>query len=439
MSIRSITVIFLFFVLSNVSIGLEPEEILVLANGDIKASVELAKYYCVKRNIPKDNILLLRLGPKLNNWIGRAGYKKKISSIVYNRLMSPEFSGKIKCLVTTYGIPFKVYGRGKLAGQEDELKKLENLFKTAKDQLSRLKAQAVSGGPKKLAKEKKQVESRLSKLKSRIDFIRGNQTSASVDSELSMVLLGEYELYRWRLNELHDRWPYMHYDTQMVCRLDGPSVEIARGLIDKSLRAEKTGLKGIAYIDSGQSIVRKGKPLFAEFDNSMRELGEIIKVKIGMKMVEERTEMLFGADECPSTALYCGWYSLKNYIDAFDFVDGAIGYHIASLEAVDLRDPNSTQWCPAMLRDGVTATLGAVAEPYLHAFPKPKEFFLELFKGHCLVEAYYYSKPFNSWQFVLIGDPLYKPFRMSPEKSLPANVDKDKQRENLLQRLQQLR
>jgi uncharacterized protein (TIGR03790 family) len=81
------------------------------------------------------------------------------------------------------------------------------------------------------------------------------------------------------------------------------------------------------------------------------------------------------------------------------------------LEAVDLRDPNSSQWCPAMLKDGITATLGAVAEPYLHSFPRPKEFFSELFNGRCLVEAYYITNPFNSWQLVLIGDPLYTPFK----------------------------
>jgi uncharacterized protein (TIGR03790 family) len=64
-----------------------------------------------------------------------------------------------------------------------------------------------------------------------------------------------------------------------------------------------------------------------------------------------------------------------------------------------------------MLADGVTATLGAVAEPYLHSFPRPSAFFVELFNGRCLVEAYYYTKPFNSWQLVLIGDPLYRPFK----------------------------
>jgi uncharacterized protein (TIGR03790 family) len=135
-----------------------------------------------------------------------------------------------------------------------------------------------------------------------------------------------------------------------------------------------------------------------------------------MPIKEEQTGKLFMSGSCPQTAVYCGWYSLGKYVDAFDFVDGAVGFHIASIEAKKLRDPNSSTWCAAMLADGITATLGAVDEPYLHTFPQPKAFFAELFKGGCLVEAYYHTKPFNSWQLVLIGDPLYRPFKKSFKK-----------------------
>jgi len=43
--------------------------------------------------------------------------------------------------------------------------------------------------------------------------------------------------------------------------------------------------------------------------------------------------------------------------------------------------------------------------------PLPLDFFKELFEGRCLAEAFYRTNPFNSWQLVLIGDPLYTPFR----------------------------
>jgi len=199
--------------------------------------------------------------------------------------------------------------------------------------------------------------------------------------------------------------------TLMVSRLDGPGEDVAIGLVDKAMAAEKTGLKGIAYIDS-RGIADDKKPYSpGYFDKSLRDLAVRIELRTIMPVKEERTEKLFAPGACPRAAIYCGWYSLKKYVDAFDFVDGAIGYHIASWEAADLRDPNSSQWCPAMLKDGITATLGAVAEPYLHSFPEPKSFFFELFNGCCLVEAYYHTKPFNSWQLVLIGDPLYRPFK----------------------------
>jgi len=74
----------------------------------------------------------------------------------------------------------------------------------------------------------------------------------------------------------------------------------------------------------------------------------------------------------------------------------------------------SSEWCHSMLRNGITATLGLVAEPYLHTFPELKVFFMEFYQGSCLVKAYYQTKPFNSWQLLLIGDPLY--IKTSPLK-----------------------
>jgi uncharacterized protein (TIGR03790 family) len=203
----------------------------------------------------------------------------------------------------------------------------------------------------------------------------------------------------------------------MVSRLDGPDAETAKRLVDKAITAEKNGLRGFAYIDS-RGIPDDGQPHSpGHFDQSLRDLALLTRFRTDLTVKEERTEKLFEPGTCPGTAIYCGWYSLRKYVNAFDFVDGAVGFHIASLEAMELHDPNSTLWCPAMLKHGIAATLGAVAEPYLHSFPEPKEFFLELFEGRCLVEAYYRTEPFNSWQLVLIGDPLYRPFKASDNRN----------------------
>jgi uncharacterized protein (TIGR03790 family) len=387
--------------------ALEPDEILVIANSNIGASVRLAQYYCTKRGVPAGNILALPLGADLNDTITRDDYEKQLAEPIRKELSSREFAAEIKCLLTTYGVPIKVGRRGPLKDQEVKLRQLEKLAEQEKNKIEQLKQNGVTD----TSREMKDIERKLAQLQTEIDFIVGKETNASVDSELSMVLFGNYELYRWQPNRLKDNLLGLYSNTLMVSRLDGPSFEIAKGLIDKTIMAEKTGLTGIAYIDS-RGIIDDKKPYSpGYFDQSLRDLAVFIRFRTEMAVKEERTEKLFEPGLCPQTAIYCGWYSLKKYVDAFDFVDGAIGYHISSLEAVDLRDPNSSQWCPAMLKDGITATMGAVAEPYLHSFPEPKEFFLELFNGRCLVEAYYHTNPFNSWQLVLIGDPMYKPFK----------------------------
>jgi uncharacterized protein (TIGR03790 family) len=406
------SVIILFFLIyCQTSSALEPNEILIIANQDIPESMRVAQYYCKHRQVPQNNILALSLGTSLKDSINRENYEKQLAEPIRQTFLERKLQGKIKCLLTVYGVPLKVGPRGVLKEQTENLKELQELIDTQQKKVDEFKQYKMTN-----TTDYKVSDQKLTELKSAADRINGKETHASVDSELSMVLFKSYELYRWQLNPLNkDFNDYLNFRSMilMVSRLDGPSDTIAEGLVDKAISAEKTGLKGTAYIDS-RGI--RGDNEYAKYDQSLRELAIFTRSKTNIPVVEEQTSQLFEPNSCPQTALYCGWYSVRKYIDAFDFVDGAIGYHIASFEATNLRDPNSSEWCPAMLRDGITATLGPVAEPYLHTFPHPKAFFEELYKGSCLVEAYYHTKPFNSWQLLLIGDPLYQPFKKSPLK-----------------------
>ena len=401
--VRTGTVILLALVYCGSAFALEPSEILIIANKDSIESGRIARYYCRKRGVPGKNILALPLGAKLNDTTSRNDYEKQLSEPIRKRLLAPELLGTIRCLLTTYGVPFQVAGGGLLSNQQDKLRELKGLVEQEKKKIEQLKQDGLadSAGYKHSSR-------RLAQLQLQIARINGKETNASVDSELSMVLFEDYDLYRWQPNMLKNDVLGLSFRTLMVSRLDGPDDRIATGLIDKAMEAEKNGLKGIAYIDS-RGIVKKDA--YGHYDQSLRDLATLTGLRTEILVKEERTAKLFAPDSCQRTAIYCGWYSLKKYVDAFDFVNGAIGYHIASFEAANLRDPNSSQWCPSMLIDGITATLGAVSEPYLHSFPEPRAFFAELYQGHCLVEAYYHTKPFNSWQLLLIGDPLYKAFK----------------------------
>ncbi len=407
MRIPKALITFLISLIPGAGYALQPDQILIIANGDIPPSGQIARYYCAKRGVPPSNIFTLPLGTNLNNTITRDSYEKRLVEPIRIKLRSPEFAGKIRCLLTTYGIPVSVGPRGPLKDKQDKLSRLKILAEQEKNKLEMLNQNSTTNTSGK----RKDIKHKLTRLQSEIDYIVGKETTASTDSELSMVLFGGYELYRWQPNRLSYKMPYWDFKSLMVCRLDGAVPEIIKALVDKAITTEKTGLMGIAYIDSRGLPADKKPYSTGYFDQSLRDLALMIRTRTQLPVIEERTNALFAPGQCPSAALYCGWYSLKKYIDAFDFVEGAIGYHISSLEALELRDPNSSQWCPAMLKDGITATMGAVAEPYLHSFPQPKAFFAELLDGRCLVEAYYRTKPFNSWQMVLIGDPLYTPFK----------------------------
>ncbi|MBW1803718.1 MAG: TIGR03790 family protein, partial [Deltaproteobacteria bacterium] len=85
-----------------------------------------------------------------------------------------------------------------------------------------------------------------------------------------------------------------------------------------------------------------------------------------------------------------------------------------------LRNAESNAWCRRMIEKGVAATLGPVDEPYLTSFPLPDHFFPLLMSGKLpLLEVYFRTTPFISWRQVVIGDPLYTPFKKNPAIRLP--------------------
>ncbi|MEJ2226278.1 MAG: TIGR03790 family protein [Syntrophobacterales bacterium] len=247
------------------------------------------------------------------------------------------------------------------------------------------------------------------------------RTGAAVDSELTLLLVKNYPRVHWMPNPLHRRYdkePSMREFRQavvMVGRLDGPTPEIARRLVNDALKTERDGLHGTCYLDARGLKGKERVGSYAWFDAHLEHLAELMKKRSTMKVVLDLRPGLFLRGSCPQAALYCGWYSLRKYVPSCTWQRGAVAYHVASGEATTLRKPGSQVWCKRMLEEGVAATLGPVAEPYLTAFPLPDDFFPLLMTGKLsLLEVYFRTIPHLSWQMILIGDPLYKPFKKDP-------------------------
>jgi uncharacterized protein (TIGR03790 family) len=247
------------------------------------------------------------------------------------------------------------------------------------------------------------------------------QTAAAVDNELTLIMAKAYQKsgsLRNPFNLEYDRIPFIsniRAETLMVGRLDGPTPATARRLVDDALEVEKAGLKGVFYLDARGLTGQATAGSYVWFDQHLLHLSDLLKKYSDIKVVLDKQPGVFPPGSCPDVALYCGWYSLANYVPAFKWNQGAVGYHVASYEASTLKKPGAKVWCKRLLEEGVAATLGPVTEPYLHSFPLPDQFFPLLMTGKLtLLEVYFRTLPQVSWMQLLIGDPLYQPFKNRP-------------------------
>jgi uncharacterized protein (TIGR03790 family) len=397
--------------------GLAPENVVVVANKMAWQSVELAKYYMEKRNIPSNNLIMLKAPSEEE--CSRDDYEKYIASPVRAFLKENDPEGnKFLCLVTLYGIPLRVRPPELTSKEKKELSELHKQYSSLRDQINKLEQLKNDQRLKDLKEEEV-------KIKRQIDIMRKEFQGAAVDSELALVREDPYTLEGWLPNKFFlgfrgKEIKNLPQKVILVSRLDGPSEAIVRRIIDDSLKTEKEGLQGKAYFDARwpdqgdkpASPSVKEVPGYAFYDKAIHNAAHLVEKSRRMPVVLDSQEALFQPGQCPDAALYCGWYSLAHYVDAFTWVRGSVGFHIASGECVTLKNKGSQVWCKMMLEKGVAATLGPVAEPYIQAFPLPDLFFPLLVEGRLtLAECYALSNPYWSWQMVLIGDPLYRPFK----------------------------
>ena len=195
----------------------------------------------------------------------------------------------------------------------------------------------------------------------------------------------------------------------MTSRIDGPTPESCISIINGTIEAENNGLKGKIYIDT-RGLKAETKDALTVFDKGLKDLGWYLRdnteLSVDIDIFPELIEKAKGA------AIYTGWYQLRSFQGDFSFNPGAIAWHIASEEAVSLHNKEEKGWCKNLIERGAAVCIGAMAEPYLESFPKPKEFYTLLLSGrYSLIEAYFLTTQNISWRVLLIGDPLYRPFK----------------------------
>lgn len=378
--------------------------VLLVYNSSMPASKEVADHYASRRNVPANQIIGLDL-PQVET-ISRDDFETKLQQPLWSELRSRKLlkfrdpprepsptpqsnvsEAKVRYVVLCYGVPVKILPDT-----------------TRKEEIT----------------EKLPLELRRSE--------------AAVESELALLPLLDQKLPIYGPLNNHTVLTTNRFSIGptngllMVSRLDGPTVEIARGLVDKAIQAENEGLWGIAYFDT-RSLTNAGMKQGDEMFKAAAELARLY----GFEVVNEPSSRTF----LPSTplsdiAFYFGWYD-QSVSGPFtngmaQFRPGAVAYHLHSFSSRVLR-VSDVWWTGPLLAAGATATLGFTEEPYLQTTPQMNAFFWRFVQhGFSFGEAAYAAQPVLSWQTAVIGDPLYRPFAKNQKEryeELEARKDKN--------------
>lgn len=370
--------------------------VVILANADDPDSLRIARHYAAKRNVPTGNIValplpttetitwrefVLAIWQPLQDELARRGWIDGIAMKAVDEAGRRKYamSGhRIAFLVTCRGVPLRIDHDPALAGPPPPVDKPE--FRTNR---------------------------------------------GAVDSELSLIASGNYNVNGFVRNPcfLSEQPNIESALVVKVARLDGPTPADVLAMIDRTLAAERHGLLGRAYVDLAGPHKQGDKWL----ESVVRQL----------ETHDFDLDVHHGAGTFPRTArfdaaaLYFGWYAgdVNGPFTLPDFrlPPGAIALHIHSFSARTLRSPTEA-WSGPLVARGASATFGAVYEPYLELMHQPHLLLRQLLRGATLGDASYYALLCLSWQNVVVGDPLYRPFargaaaQWAERSSLPASL-----------------
>lgn len=369
-------------------------EVVVVYNSRLPASKAVAEHYAEKRQVPADQIFGFAL--TTNEVMSRADFTEQLQLPLAEKLAQTKLwqFGDVK-IPGTNGAP---------ATTETRVVKSKIRYVVL-----------CYGVPLKIA-----PSSQLQEAASRLFDEPLRKNEAAVDSELAWLPLVKtsFPLTGPHFNPLYACTNRAELNCTngilLVTRLDGPTPEIAEGLVDKAMEAEANGLWGRAYFDA-----RGLSPSDTNYylgDAIILGSADIAR-QIGFEVDVDTNEATFPASlPMSQIAVYAGWYA-GGVCGPFtapkmEFMPGAFAYHLHSFSAATVRSATQN-WCGPLLAKGATCTMGCVYEPYLQFTPNVAQVLAGLGNGFTFGEAAWAGQNVVSWQTTVIGDPLYRPFGKS--------------------------
>ncbi|MDQ8194539.1 TIGR03790 family protein [Coraliomargarita sp. SDUM461004] len=362
-------------------------EMIIVVNRSDPDSLELGQYYARQRGIPESRIV--QLSAPTSETITVAQYVETIANPLLNILLDKEWVKGVK------DSALDDFGRERLSVSIHQIPYVV----------------LMRGLPLRIANDPSLLEANSENFP---EQFRVN--NASVDGELALLLAPPSTSMTALIpNPYFEKQTVSRTDANRILRisrLDGPTRSDVTKLIDRTLEVEKIGLMGRAYIDTGGPH-QKG-------DTWIRAAGEMLEAAYFDTDFEGTKRVMDHRDRLDAPAIYMGWYRRHAHAQwrapRWSVPPGAIGFHLHSFSGTSLRTTQT--WLGAFIAQGYCATVGNVYEPYLEYTHRPQILLAHLLAGGNFGDAVAQSLPALSWQCVAIGDPLYRPFKVSLEDQL---------------------
>lgn len=248
---------------------------------------------------------------------------------------------------------------------------------------------------------------------------------ASVDSELAVLGGFTRTISGFVPNPYFRGFARVHENAppwmMVVGRIDGPSDAICRRMITDAVEVEQRGLWGRAYFDA-RGLNPSDKGLYAG-DEWLRKAAKDCDLPA---VWDARPDIFETTYPMREAALYLGWYagSVQGPFNrpGWKFQRGAVAIHIHSFSAASIRSETNL-WVGPLLAAGAAATCGNVYEPFLSFTVHFDVLMPRLMAGFTFGEAVYMSLPALSWMNTMVGDPLYRPFKVAQELATRADLN----------------
>lgn len=248
--------------------------------------------------------------------------------------------------------------------------------------------------------------------------------NSGVTGKMSNPYFAAWNVMKPHFREFTNPYPWKMY---IVTRIDGPTVQIACGLVDKAIAAE-AALKtsdGTAYFDYRNVNSSSG---YYPADQTVVNANKIALSKGYQTVFNDQTITGSMIHSAPKTLWAWGWYSGQQTWEGYEFVPGAVGAQLTSFTALGVNTYQPGAWVPVWLRDGITATWGAVAEPTTAGYANGDNLLNKFWQGYNFGEAAYQAAPYLNHMMVFVGDPLYAPkvfqsVQPAPSCTLDTNAD----------------